>query len=133
MILDLNIFMMTPSVAKKLSAHHSTNLGQWGVWLTEKKWKNDLKTPHVSLSCSLRTSNLPFTISNASLNKMVSNISAFSSTRPSSSFLLLIPNYSRSPTSTTSISSSLSIFKSIEEVLGHLPRHLAQFLDLIVL
>ena len=49
------------------------------------------------------------------------------------SFRPLAPNSSLSPTSTTSISSSISIFKSTEELSGILPCHVAPFFDLSTL
>ena len=76
MILDSYLFLMTPYVVEKLFAHHSMNSWEWGVWFTEKKWKNDLKTPQVSLPWSLRASSLPLAISIISFNRIVSNILA---------------------------------------------------------
>ena len=80
-ILEFDIFIMTPSAIEKLSAHHSTNSGQLGVFPIEKKWKKDLKTLQVSLPRSLRISNLPLEVSMASPIRMVLKILAFSSTR----------------------------------------------------
>ena len=44
MILDFDLFITRPSVIEKLSACHSTNSGQWGVWPIENKWNKYLKT-----------------------------------------------------------------------------------------
>ena len=78
-ILYFDLFIMTSLAIEKLSAHHSTNSRQWGVWSIEKKWKKDFKKPQVVLPWSLRNSNLPRTASMVSPTRMVSKIFPFSS------------------------------------------------------